>query len=211
MLDNLLRYNKKQKYCCFDYETEGLNLYYSRPFQLSFVVGEGPNIIEEQDHYIDVPDLKMSDEAAKVTRFSWDKYNRLKKDKAFVLDSFEKYLYDPEYLVVGHNILRFDVFIHNTHRRICGKKTDYSYLDNLIDTNCLAKAIKCDIPRQKDESTIQWMFRLASFRKRGVKTNLKALLKEYDIEFDEKMLHNSKYDTFKNFELFSRLIWQIEI
>lgn len=211
MLDDLLRYKNNQKYCLADFETEGLNLFYSRPFQVSFVIGQGKNVTEEHDYFIDIPDLKMSPEAAKITRFSWDKYNELKRDKEEILEIFEKYFYDPSYLIAGHNFLNFDTYIHNTYRRICGKNTDYSYIDRLIDTNCLAKAIKCEIPKQKGESMAQWMFRLASFRKRGVKTNMKALLKEYDVDFDEDNLHNSLWDVKYNFELFHKLLWNVEI
>lgn len=211
MLDDLLRFKKKQKYLLYDFETESLNLYYSRPWQLSFVIGQGNQTLEEHDYFIDIPDLKVSDEAAKVTNFSWERYNKLKRPKEEVLEVFDKYLYDSDYIVCGHNILNFDTYIHTTLRRICGKKEDYSYLERLIDTNCLAKAIKCEIEKPKDEEMIQWMFRLASFRKRGVKTNLKALLKEYDIEFDEKMLHNSLFDIRYNYLLLSKLLWNINL
>ena len=51
MLDNLLRFKKDQKYIFFDYETEGLNLYSSKPFQLSFIISEGQKIIEKADDY----------------------------------------------------------------------------------------------------------------------------------------------------------------
>ena len=45
MTNNLLRYKKDQKYIVFDYETEGLNLYYSKPFQLSFIIAQNKKII----------------------------------------------------------------------------------------------------------------------------------------------------------------------
>lgn len=211
MLDDLLRYKINRKYLVFDFECESLNLHYAKPFQLSFIIGQNGKILEEHDYYIDVPDLKMSKEAAFITRFDWDVYNSKKKNKEYVLEKFEKYLYDPQYIVVGHNILNFDIYIHNTLRRICGKKPDFSYLDRLIDTNCLAKAIKCNISKPKNDTMIQWMFRLSEFHKRGVKTSMKALLKEYDIEFEEEKLHSSIYDILMNYSLFCKLIWNIEV
>jgi DNA polymerase III epsilon subunit-like protein len=211
MLNNLLRYKKNQKYLVFDYETEGLNLHFSRPFQLSFIVGDINDNFKEYDYYIDIPDLKVSDEAAKVTRFSWEKYNRLKQDKELVLNEFEKYLYDEEYLIVGHNILGFDVYLHNTHRRLCGRQTDYSYLDRLIDTNCIAKSIKMSIGFDEDMPRIQKMYKLQSIVNRKIRTRLEALLKENNIDFDKDKLHDSLYDIQKNFDLFRKQLWQTEI
>jgi len=36
-------------------------------------------------------------------------------------------------------------------------------------------------------------------------------LKEYKIDFDENMLHNSMYDVQMNFKIFQKQLWQIEI
>ena len=44
MTNSLLRFKKNQKYIVFDFETEGLNLRYSRPWQLGFIEVEGKSI-----------------------------------------------------------------------------------------------------------------------------------------------------------------------
>jgi DNA polymerase III alpha subunit (gram-positive type) len=211
MTNNLLRYKKDQKYIVFDYETEGLNLYYSKPFQLSFVIAQNKKIIKKVDNYISWPNFKISDEAAKVTKFNVNVYNKLKKDAKEVLKEFDHYLYDPEYMVVGHNIANYDVYIHNTHRRLTGHSTDYSYMDRILDTNCLAKSYKCDIPKDVNDNLLQWQQKLISFRKKGVKTNQAAMLKEFNIDFDPDKLHNSLYDVEKNAEMFFQLLWKVEI
>lgn len=211
MLNDLLRFNKKQKYLVFDYETEGLNLHFSRPFQLSFITGDLVQNFKEYDFYIDIPDLKISPDAMRITKFSWEKYNALKKDKKLVLEKFEEYLYDPEYLIVGHNTLGFDTYIHNTHRRICGKKTNYSYIPRMIDTNCVAKSIKMNIDFDESVPMIERMYKLNSVRDRKIKTSLRFLLKENSIDFDEEKLHDSLYDIQKNFELFRKQLWMTKI
>jgi DNA polymerase III alpha subunit (gram-positive type) len=211
MTNNLLRYKKDQKYIVFDYETEGLNLYYSKPFQLSFVIAQNKKIIKKVDNYISWPNFKISDEAAKVTKFNVNVYNKLKKDAKEVLKEFDHYLYDPEYMVVGHNIANYDVYIHNTHRRLTGHSTDYSYMGRILDTNCLAKSYKCDIPKDVNDNLLQWQQKLISFRKKGVKTNQAAMLKEFNIDFDPDKLHNSLYDVEKNAEMFFQLLWKVEI
>ena len=47
MTNTLLRFKKDLKYIVFDFETEGLNLRYSRPWQLGFVVVEAGKITKE--------------------------------------------------------------------------------------------------------------------------------------------------------------------
>ena len=44
MTNSLLRFKTKQKYIVFDLETEGLNLRYSKPWQLGFLIAEGDGL-----------------------------------------------------------------------------------------------------------------------------------------------------------------------
>ena len=50
MKDELLRYNNKQKYLIFDFETSNLNLVSpsNRPWQLSFIIATKDKILEKQ-------------------------------------------------------------------------------------------------------------------------------------------------------------------
>ena len=210
MTESLLRYKKNQKYIIFDTETEGLNLRYSRPWQLSFIEAVGPKVVKSHDLFIDFEDLSPSEGAAKVTNFSWNTYNKKKRDKLEVLNFFDKFLYDPNYLIVGHNVLGYDIYIHNVLRLACGKPSDYSYIDRVIDTNCLSKAYRSGM-KTVDGSRILWQYKWLNFFKRGLKTNQAAMLKEFGIEFDKSRLHDGMYDVEKNFELFNKLIYNIEI
>ena len=210
MTDSLLRYKKDQKYIIFDTETEGLNLRYSRPWQLSFIEAIGSKVVNSYDLFIDFEDLCPSEGAARVTNFSWSAYNSKKKDKVKVCNFFDKFLYDPDYLIIGHNILGYDIYIHNILRIACGKPSDYSYIERIIDTNCLSKAYKNGI-KTFEGSGILWQYKWLNFFKKGVKTNQAAMLKEFGIEFDKNKLHDGMYDVEKNFELFKKLIYNIEI
>jgi len=210
MTESLLRYKKNQKYIIFDTETEGLNLRYSRPWQLSFIEAVGPKVVKSHDLFIDFEDLSPSEGAAKITNFSWNTYNKKKRDKLEVLNFFDKFLYDPNYLIVGHNVLGYDIYIHNVLRLACGKPSDYSYIDRVIDTNCLSKAYRSGM-KTVDGSRILWQYKWLNFFKRGLKTNQAAMLKEFGIEFDKSRLHDGMYDVEKNFELFNKLIYNIEI
>jgi DNA polymerase III alpha subunit (gram-positive type) len=211
MLDNLLRYKKNQKYVFFDYETEGLNLYSSKPFQLSFITSEGQDIIEKADYYMDWPDLKIPKEVQALTHLNWEEFRAKKKNGKEVLKHFEKYLYDPDYLIVGHNIANYDIYIHNIHRRLTGFKTDYSYVDRIVDTLCLAKSLKYGIPKSESDCLYQWQCRLSTERRRNIKVSQKAMLKDLGIDFDDNKLHNSLYDVEKCKEMFFKLIWSVEV
>lgn len=138
----LLRYKSKQKYCCADLETEGLNKIHSRPWQCSFITFDLHNLYESHDYYIWWPDLNVSAGAARQTRFDYHNYKNKAKDPLEVLAILEKYLLDPEYIKVGHNFLGYDVMIYNVWRRALGLKEDYSFLDKVIDTNCIAKLLR---------------------------------------------------------------------
>ena len=131
MNENLLRFNKDQKYIVFDFETCNLNLASldNKPWQLAFIVAQGNKILEKHDYYIAWDDLKISAEAAKITGFSRSKYDKQKKDPKEVLSHFEKYLYDEDYINLGHNIFGFDIYIHNIFRKNLGIPSDYSYIN----------------------------------------------------------------------------------
>ena len=213
MTESLLRFKKNQKYICFDFETEGLNLKYSRPWSLSFLVAEGSRVKKEYDYFIEWEDLDVSPEAAKQTKFSIEKYNKFKQDKHAALEALDKYLYDEDYVIIGHNVLGFDVYIHDILREACDKKTDYSYIRRIVDTNCLAKSIHSKNQLKKDptEDWTLWQYKLNNYIERGLKTNQQAMLKEHEVSFDPKRLHESLYDVQMTFKLFNKLIWKVDI
>jgi DNA polymerase III alpha subunit (gram-positive type) len=210
MTNSLLRYKKKQKYIVFDFETEGLNLRYSKPWQLGFIVTEGSRVKLEYDFHIDFPDLDISEDAKRITHFSQSIHDQKKQKKEKVLDFFDKYLYNPDYLLIGHNVLGFDVYIHNVLRLACGKPSDYSYMDRILDTNCLAKAYKMGL-KHPDGNLTLWQCKLNNYIQKGMKTNQQALLREFDIEFEPDKLHDAVYDVKMTLEIFHKLIWNVEV
>jgi|TARA_R110000824_G_scaffold72339_4_gene184652 DNA polymerase III epsilon subunit-like protein len=210
MTNSLLRFKKNQKYIVFDFETEGLNLRYSRPWQLGFIETEGQNIKNEHDIYIGFDDLSVSADAARITGFSEHTYRKKKKDKLQVLEFFDKFLYNPDYLIIGHNIIGYDVYIHNVLRKACGKPTDYSYMNRVIDTNCLSKAYKMGLKKVDDNLTL-WQYKLNNYIKKGLKTSQITMLKEFSIPFEADKLHDAVYDVKMTLKLFHKLIWNIEV
>ncbi len=162
MNDQLLRFDKKQKYLVLDTETEGLNLIKSKPYQVSWIIAQGDTILEKNNRYIWWEDLNMSEDAARITRFNKDFYKSKAEDPKVVWGDFCKELYNPEYKIVGQNLLGFDVYMINVWRKLMGLGSDHSYIDRIIDTLSLARAIaKEDKP--DFDNFICWQYGWNSF------------------------------------------------
>ena len=212
MNDELLRFNNKLNLLVFDYETCNLNLCSAdnKPWQLAFIVVENGKVKEKVDYHLRWPDLELSKEAAKITGFNKKRHDERAKDPRKVLDHFETYLYDPKFYKVGHNILGFDVYIHGIHRRLLNLMPDYSYMTQCLDTACLAKAIKKEIAF-KNGSLLSWQYKLNDVKERGLRVNLQQCCKDYSIDFDPALLHDALYDIEKNYEVFKKMLWQVDI
>jgi DNA polymerase III epsilon subunit-like protein len=210
MQDNLLRFQKKQKYLIFDTETESLNLANSRPWQLSWSIAEGNKIIKNEDRFIYWDDLKMSDGAAKITRFDRAAWAKKSEDPKKVVTDFDKYLYNKDYIIIGANLLGFDVYQHNNLRKAAGLETDYSYVDRILDVQSMQKGIYLGL-KSIPEDRSGWNFQMQNFRQRGLKTSVKHLCSVYDIDYDENKAHDSLYDNSLVFKIFMKQIYAIEV
>ncbi len=210
MDESLLRFDKKQKYLVFDTETEGLNLIRSRPWQVAWLVVEGAKILEKHDMFLDWPNLDVSAGAAKITGFTMKEYNKRKESPRKVWEKFSKNLYDKDTLIVGQNLLGFDVYMVNIWRELMKLEADYSYVERIIDTRALAVAIAKEIPVDKDDF-MSWQYRLINHRERKLKTSQAFLLKKYNIDHDPKRLHDALYDIEMNFKVFRKQLFDLEI
>jgi DNA polymerase III epsilon subunit-like protein len=198
----MLKYN--QKYIVFDTETEGLNLHSSKPWQIAWIVCQGDRILETHNRFLDFDDLQISSLVAKLTGFSWSTYNSKKEDPSIVLSDFEKYLYDPQYKIIGQNLLGFDVYIIAELQRMFGKSIDYSYLDRIYDTRPLGKAHREGLEKPKEEF-LSWQYKIIHDRTLKSKVSQIQLLKFFDIDFDENKLHDALYDIKMCYKIFCKL------
>ena len=210
MKENLLRFKHKQKYLIFDTETEGLNLINSRPWQIAWITAEGKNIKSKNDRFIKWDNLQVSEGAARITGFSERIYEDRAEDPKKIWSEFSKYLYDPEYLIIGQNLLGFDVYMINVWMKLMGLKSDYSYVDRIIDTKSLATAIFKNILHD-DQNPVSWQYKLLNHKEKGLKTSQGTLLKHYNIPHDPKKLHDAIVDVEMNFQIFQKQIYDIEI
>lgn len=200
----MLNYN--QKYIVFDTETEGLNLKYSRPWELSYVLAQGTKILDRRQIYIDIPNLDVSPFIRRLTGFTDEKFDAKKISPREALDEFSRFLYDDNYMLVGQNILKFDVWMLRILAELVGEKLDFSFMDRFMDTRFLAVADLNQIAKPRNGQYLNWFYKLhndTSLKRRGV--GQKALLKKFKIPFEEKKLHDGLYDVEKNWEIFLEL------
>jgi DNA polymerase III epsilon subunit-like protein len=210
MQSNLLRFNKKQKYLIFDCETESLALALTRPWQLSWLVYEDGKIAKNEDHLLYWKDLNISADAARITHFDYNNWKEKAKDPLTILKKFEEYLYNPEYLIIGANLFGFDIYVINSLRKYLGLESDYSYIDRVLDIQCIQKGIYLGLKELPSKRTA-WQYQMYHYVKRGVKTSVKHLAGLYDIPYDENNAHDAKYDNLLCLEIFKKQILTIEV
>jgi DNA polymerase III alpha subunit (gram-positive type) len=210
MKEELLRFQKNQKYLIVDTETEGLNLVNSRPWQCAWIATQGKNIVEKNNRFIQWDNLNVSEGAAKITGFSESEYERRAEDPLKVWRDLSKYLFDPEYIIIGQNILGFDVYMLNVWLKGMNKNSDYSYLPRVIDTKSLSTAIFKNILPDKN-NFLSWQYKLLNHKEKGLKTSQASMLKHYNIPHDPKKLHDALYDIEMTFQIFLKQIYDIEV
>ena len=208
-MNGLLKHNINQKYVVFDTETEGLSLNSSRPWQLSWIVCQGENILEQHDEFILFGDLDMSEDAAKITNFNKSVYLQSAKDPLEVWQKFAPYLYDEKNILVGQNLLGYDIYILNVLMNHLGMKNNWSFLPRIVDTKALATALFKDIKLSGDR--LSWQMKLMNFREKGLKTSQGFLLKHFGIDHDPSKLHNAMYDITMNYKIFRKLIMGVDV
>lgn len=206
---NLLRFNTEQRYLMWDVETEGLNLFTSRPWEISYAICTAKAIESIVVRRLNWPNLRVSDEAARITRFNMADHLKRAEDPMVVLKDFESLALDEQYLPAGHNIMGFDGYVYRTWRRALGLPDDISLHHRFIDTNCLFKGYKKGFVPTGDRFVYQW--KLLNYREKGLKSSLGVCCREFGIPYDERQAHDAKYDTQVNHAVLKELIWKIEI
>jgi DNA polymerase III epsilon subunit-like protein len=211
MTDQLLRFNYGQKFITFDFETANLALGTGLPWQLGYITHQGKKQTGEFERKIFWPDYQIADNIAMLNHFDQHTYESEARDPLEVLEEFEAYLYNPEYIVVSMNGLGFDCFIHNNWRKALGKKTDYSWMNRHLDILPLYRAVHGGAKVADNDDLLCWQYRHLHNRDRKVKASLSAQLKYFSIPFDEANKHDAVYDVKLTFEVFQKIIWQLEI
>mgnify|MGYP003624792749 FL=1 len=213
---DLLRYKKDQTYVVFDTETEGLNLLYSRPWQVAYGVYRNGKLIEESDRLVYWDNLDIPDIVQKLTGFSQKRYDNEAEPPEDVWKNFEKVIMNEDHILVGQNLLGFDIHMITIWRRLMGLEPNHDYLTRILDTRALAiawkKEITDNVPTDPEER-LAWQFRMINGQRnnRKIKVSQNQLLKDFGIEFEEAKLHDAKYDNFCCKQVFDKLLWEVAV
>ncbi len=212
MIDgDLLKYNwRNKKFVVIDSETCGLQLFYTRPFNIGIQVYQNGNLIENHDLFIKWDDYKISPELAFKVHYDKDKIDKEGQKPKEVLDILLSYLTNQQNFFVGNNVIGYDCMIFHNYAKNLGVKLGYKWLNSLYDNNCLFKAYKLNKKPDYD-NFLAWQFSLNSWKQKGLKSNVGYVCKEFGIEYDKDSAHSAIYDCDKSYKIFMELIKKIDI
>jgi len=212
IMKKLLRYDTSKTFVFIDCETFNLclNFCHNLPWQISMLKVQGDDIMASKDFYIKWDThLKIGEEAARITRYSQQTMDKIGVAPEDIYPTVKDWLDNADY-IVGHNILGFDIYLIKGLYEYMGD--DYSHLvPKLIDTNCIARGIHTDKKYNKKDNFLEYQYRSIAKRVRGVKTNLTAMGKYYNIEHDYDKLHNALVDLELNLKVWNKLKREIDL
>ena len=135
--------------------------------------------------------------------------NKNGKEPKDVFPIIKKWLDGADY-IVGHNIIGFDIYLIKEMYKMFGE--DYKHLvPKLIDTNCIARGVKMEIPYKPEEDFTEYQYRIVNTRRKGVRSSLTALGKEFNIDHDYDKLHNAIVDLELNLKVWNKLKYALEL
>tara|TARA_Y100000310_G_C20550046_1_gene747605 strand:+ start:270 stop:908 length:639 start_codon:yes stop_codon:yes gene_type:complete len=212
MDEHLLRFDKKKTYVLIDCETENLCLHSSHnlPWQIGMIKTEGEEKVAEKDLLVkwDRP-INVSKDAARITRFDSMKHKREAVHIDEIFPTVKDWLDKSDY-IIGHNILGFDIYLIKHMYERAGEPYDH-LMPKILDTNCIAKGAKLGLNFDSETSFLTYQYKMLGIRKRGLKTNLEGLGKEYKIEHDYANLHDAVNDLELNLKVWNKLKWQVDV
>lgn len=210
MNEHLLRMRNDVKFCVFDFETEDLNLYTTKPWQFACVVATNQAILRKHDLMLGWSDLNISKEAEQITRFDLERWTNLAIDPKEAFETINEEFDKADY-IAGHNLFGFDIHVYRSACRKLGIKALPIHY-KMIDTMCVGKGIKLENFYKPGENFLHYQLRMLHTRvdKRGFAT-LHAFCKLYEIETDETKLHDALYDVTVNWSVLKKMLWNVEI
>lgn len=217
MNDHFFRFREKNKenplkYVVVDCETENVNAYFNRPWQISWIVVENGQIIEEYDKFPFIHDLNVSKGAVAVTNFNYSIYHSKAEDAKGVYELLKKYLYNKDYLIIGQNYLFFDLYVIRNFERylnICG---DYDYLSRIYDTLALGRALNMGLKfPQTKEDFLFWQYKLCGNRQKGLKASVESMSKQFNLPYSFELAHDGLWDVKQTDLIFRKLYNSLEV
>lgn len=217
MDEKLLRFRKDIKYATVDCETFNLALTFheNRPWQVGILMAEGEKTISSHDIRIktkwqDAPHLSIGAGAAAITHFNQKEHDKVALDQDIAFKKTWQLLESVDYLIF-HNGIQFDQYLLRGWAILNNSEWKW-IVPKIIDTKAIAFAIKTGNHfNPKKQEFFEWQFQMAVSYQKSIKTNLKLMCQEYNIEFNENKAHEAGYDILKTFELWNKMKWQVEL
>lgn len=213
MDEHLLRYNKTKNIVFIDCETLNLCLSYHHnlPWQIAMIKSQGDKKIDEKNFFLKWDTkLKMSQEAAAITRYDHKKMEKEGKDPKDIFPTVKDWLDKADH-IIGHNIIGFDIYIIKEYYKFMGCTWKH-LMNKIIDTNLIAKGLKNEFPYNGKDSLLEYQYKIYHLkRKKNIRTALGTLGKENGIEHDYEKLHDAINDLDLNLKVWNKLKWQIDI
>lgn len=204
--------NYKSIFCIIDTETTHLNLLTTKIWQISYSLMQNRKILEEHDYHVWQDNLEMSADAARVTRFDFNKYKSLAVPSREVALKFAEVLYNPNIFLVFHNGWGFDLAVIKNW--LISEGLWRGWLDiprRVIDTMCLLRMHNNDEKPDLGNFIGCQLKQIGKPPRGAKKSSLGAGCKEFGIEYDSSSAHDSAYDIRKTGELCNALLYKFDM
>ena len=180
------------------------------PWQIGMIKVVADKTVATKNYYIKWDThLKISADAARITRFNPKTLEKKGLPPEEVFPTIEDWLDNCDH-IVGHNFLGFDLYLIKDFYKYMGKP--YKHLvEKVIDTNCIAKGLKLGNYYKQDDNFLEYQYKMYNERKKGMRTNLAALGREYEIEHDDEGLHDAVVDLKLNIKVWNKIKWMIDL
>ena len=213
MDEHLLRYDKDKTLVFIDCETFNLclNFCHNIPWQIAMIKVKGDKKIDQKNFYLKMgtTDLKISEDAARITRYDHRKVQKEGFDPKEVFPTIKDWLDHADY-IIGHNILGFDIYLIKEYYKTMESNWK-GLMNKIIDTNAVARGIKYNSIYTPKDDLLEYQYKILNTRKKNVKSSLTFLGKENGIEHDYESLHDAINDLDLNLKVWNKLKWQIEV
>jgi len=171
---------------------------------------KGEKKVDEKDYMVKWErDLAVSKEAARMTRFSPVNHRKTAVPFEDIFPTIDDWLTNCDY-IVGHNILGFDFYLIKDFYSYLNKPHEH-LVDKILDTHCIAKGIKLGFAYKPTESLLEYQYKIINTKKRGLRTSLSVLGKDFGISHDYGKLHDALVDLELNVKVWNKLKYQIEL
>jgi len=170
----------------------------------------GDKIIAVKNYYVKWDThLKISADAARITKFNPKVLERDGLSPEEIFPTMEDWLDNADF-IIGHNILGFDLYLIKDFYKYMGKPYRH-IVEKIIDTNCIAKGLKFGNYYKQGDNFLEYQYKMYSERRKGIRTNLAALGREYEIEHDDDDLHDAVVDLRLNIKVWNKIKWMIDL